>query len=298
MSIVARIKALDEDKGIQYLLEAASEILQNPIAMFDTTYALQAYTDVTTDDPLWNELITTKTFSMETQAFFANECFTEDVANTDKVVILKSEKLAYDRILGNIFSREQIKVSNIIMVGCKTPLGDEAPEAIMELADKISSIISEDEYFIAFGRASHQSIINNLLDGVIRDPLLYTPHVQILYEGFDDYLYIAVVDVPQKENHQENLEYFYGLLMRTYPIFKFAVYGDNVIMLISSKHSQFDETMFFDMQNNPFRQHGLFAGISTSFENLYELREYYDKAVVALKKGLAENDGRHFFYSV
>ncbi|MCL2121787.1 MAG: hypothetical protein FWH28_06000 [Clostridiales bacterium] len=298
MSIVARIKALEEDKGIQYLLDAAYEILQNPIAMFDTTYALQAFTDVSTDDPLWNELIASKTFSMETQAFFANECFTEEVANTDKVVILKSDKLAYDRILGNIFSREQIKVSNIIMVGCKTPLGDEAPEAIMELADKISSIISEDEYFIAFGRASHQTIINNLLDGVIRDPLIYTPHVQIIYEGFDDYLYIAVVGVPPKENQQESLEYFYGLLMRTYPIFKFAVYGDYIIMLISSKHSQFDETMFFDMQNNPFRQHGLFAGISASFENLYELHEYYDKAVAALKKGLAGNDGRHFFYSV
>ena len=297
MSMSAQIKALDESKGIQHLLDAAYEVLQNPIAMFDTTYALQAHTDITSDDPLWNELVTTGTFSMETQVFFANECFTEEVANADRLVVLKSAKLAYDRILCNVFNRDMIKVANVIIVESNQPFGEEEPAALMELTDKISRIIREDEYYSAYGRASHQAMIRDLLDGRIRDPLIHAPHVQILYEGFNDYLYVAVVSLPQGGNPQDTRKQFYDLLTSAYPSFKFAVYGDDIVMLMSSKHSSFDEKLFFDVQNNPFKENNLFVGISSSFENLYLLREHYDNALAAREEGLAANDGRRVFHS-
>jgi hypothetical protein len=55
--------------------------------------------------------------------------------------------------------------------------------------------------------------------------------------------------------------------------------------------------LFFDTQNNPFEQNNLFAGVSGSFENLYELREYYDKSLALLKEGLKQNCAKHIFYA-
>ena len=299
-SKLAQIITLENGKGIQYLLDAAHKIFQNPIAMFDTNYDLRIYTDVSSDDPLWNELISTGTFSMETQGFFAKECFTEDVANANKLVILKSDKLKYDRILGYVFNRDYIKVGMIVMVGVHAPFGAEDTEAFEKLADKITAEIHDDEYYTAYGRSYHEAIIVKLLDRIIRDPLIYTPHVQILLEGFKDYLYVAVVDITHNnlktgDSHQNMLIHHKKLLENWYPEFKYAVYSDYIVMIMSSKYNEFYQDQFFDREDNPFRRNNLFAGISSSFENPYELREYYDKAVTALNNRIGENDGRWLY---
>ncbi|MCL2156063.1 MAG: hypothetical protein FWH53_10390, partial [Leptospirales bacterium] len=230
-----------------------------------------------------------------TQEFFAQECFTEEVANANKLIILKSSKLKYDRVLGNIFNRDNIKVANIVMVVCNTLIGAEDTIAFEELADKITSEIRDDEYFTAYGRAYHEAIIIKLLDGIIKEPTIYTGHVQILYDGFDDYLYVAVVDIKQNNSRQNNLAYFKNLLESKYRSFKYAIYSGYIVMIISSKHRDFYEEHFFDKDHNPFKQNNLFVGISSSFENPYELREYYDQAVAVLKDGIEKNNGKWVF---
>ena len=300
MSKLEQIKAISNGKGIQYLLDAANKIFDNPIAMFDTNYNLKAYTNAASDDPLWNELISTGTFSMKTQEFFAQECFTEDVANANKLVILKSSKLKDDRILGYIFNRDAIKVALIVMVGGGSFFEEDIKAAFEELADKISNEIHDDEYYTAYGRAYHEDVIIKLLNRIIRDPVLYTPHMQIFMEGFEDYLYVAVVDITKdvqrtKDNHQERLLYFKNLLENKFRSFKYAIYSGYIVMIISSKHKDFYEELFFDRDSNPFKQNRLSVGISNSFENPYELLSYYNEAVVALKNGIEKNNDRWFF---
>ena len=300
MGVLEHVKTLEKGKGIQYLLDSAHKIFKNPIAMFDTNYNLKLYADAVSDDPLWNELISTGTFSMETQEFFANECFTEDVANADKLVILKSKKLKHDRILGNIFNRDNIKVAMIVMVGLDTLIDPEDMTAFEELADRITIEIHDDDYYTAFGREYHESIIIKLLDLVIKDPKLYNPHVQIFYEGFEDYLYVAVVDIlhnekAQESNHKKILEYFKKQLEGLYKTFKYAIYSGYIVMVMSSKSKNYYDEKFFFPENNFFKKNNIYVGISSDFENPYELRLYYDQAVTALKKGLRDEEGMNFF---
>jgi hypothetical protein len=295
MSKLAQIRALKNGKGIQYLLDAAYKIFHNPIVIHDTNYALKAYTDVSSDDPLWNELISTGIISMETQEFYAQEWFTEDVANANKLVILKSGELKYDRISAYIFNRDNIKVAVVTMVGADRPFAAEDTAAFEKLADKITREIRDDEYFITYGKAYHEAIIIKLLDRVINNPIIYTPHVQIFLDGFDDYLCVAVVKIMQNAGRQNRLIYLKNLLENEYPSFKYAIYSDYIVMIISSKYKDFYEEQCFDKDNNPFKRHGMAVGISGSFENPYELREHYDQAVAALKNGIEKNNGQFIF---
>ena len=300
MDKLSQIKNLEKGRGIQYLVDAAYKIFQNPIAMFDTNYNLKAYTDVASDDPLWNELISTGTFSMQTQEFFAQEYFTEDVANAEKLVILKSGELKHDRILGYIFNRENIRVALIVMVGLEPLTRAEDIAAFEGLADKITEEIHDNEYYTSYGRTYHEAIIVKLLNGIIKDPTIYNPHVQILCEGFEAYLHVAVVDITQNNlktggSHQNDLVQIKSLLENSYRSLKYAVYSDFIVMIMSSKQRDFYEGLFFDKDNNLFTHNNLFVGISNSFENPYELRKYYDQAVAALKSGIGKDNGRHIF---
>ena len=296
MSKLTQIAALENGRGIKYLLDSADKIFDNPIVMFDTNYDLVQYSADFPDDPLWKELTETGTFSMETQKFFAHEYFTEDAANASKMVILKSKNLKYDRMLVNIFNSDHIKVANLLMLE-KTVFEAGDVEAFEKLADIIGVEIKDDEYYITYAKSYHADKIIKLLEGVIKDPLIYTAHIQILYDGFDDYLNVAVVDVSHNGVHENRLTHFRNALENMYPSFKFAIYHDYIVMIMSTKLKKFDEKLFFGVQNHFFQQNNLYIGISESFESLYELRTYYDGAVDALINGLAANDGRRFFQS-
>ena len=294
MSKLQQIQVLTKGKGIQYLLDEAGHVFRNPIAMFDTYYALIAYTDVETDDPLWNELISTGSFSMKTQEFFAQECFVEDIANSDKLTMMKSEQLKYDRMTANIFNREQIWVAIIVMVGC-TPFEPDDPAAFEALADTLTSEIRDDEHYTAYGRAYHDSLMNMLISQQINDPRVYNAHVQILYAGFESFLYLAVVDVSQNDAFRDRPADFRDLLFKRYPSFKFAFFAEYIIMLMSSKNRIFPFHLIFGTHDNPLELDNIFVGISGSFENPYDLHIHYHEAVTALKDGMKRDADQRIF---
>ncbi|MCL2156350.1 MAG: hypothetical protein FWH53_11860 [Leptospirales bacterium] len=297
--LLEQVKALENGEGIQYLLDAACKIFTNPIYMIDSYYNLIAYSDVTVDDPIWNELITTGTFSLQALEVMVKENVLEDLTNSDKIILLKRDRWKGDRMSGHIFNKENIWVGQITMYEYNTPFDRETKTAYEALTDKISCEICDYDYFTTLAMTNHENRINELLDKAVNNPLIYNPQAQILYSGFEDYLYVAVVSIPRNniiDNvHRSRLSYFKSLLKTKYKSFKYAVHSEYIVMLMSSKYNDFYDEQFFNKDNNLFKQNNMFVGISNSFENIYELREYYDQAVVALKNGIEKNNDRRVF---
>ena len=61
---------------------------------------------------------------------------------------------------------------------------------------------------------------------------MYTPHIQILYDGFADYLYLAVVNVRQDNPDYAKVK---DILTNTFPAFKFAVYSGYITATVRKK---------------------------------------------------------------
>ena len=282
MGKLERVKALRKDRDLQHLLEAASEILRNPIAMFDTNYTLIAHSGGMTDDPIWNELVSTGTFSMETQMFFVSEYFTYEVAETEKLVILKSAQLKHDRVLAYVFNRNRAKVANLVMVACNTQFDADDLLTFSAFADKLTSKIRDDEHYIEYAKNYYHDLIVKLINGEITDTKFYAPHIKILYEGFDAWMYAVVLEVGQMDEQHDRLEEIMDLLIKRYKSFKFAVYSGRIVMITSSKHKDFNRNRILGKYEEFFENNNLSAGVSSGFENLYQLRTYYDEALSAL----------------
>ena len=297
--MIEQIKALENGMGIQFLLHSAYNIIKNPIYMIDINYNLISITDFPADDPNWNELVTTGTFSMRTLELLADEGIFENIANSEKSVILKNDKLKYAKMSGHIFNRDNIRIGLATMIECGAKFDDECMAAFEALTDKITGEIREDSYFTMLGMTFYEDRINLLLDGAIKNTLLYNHHVQVLYDGFEDYLYVDVLSVERNKIlehvHKKRLKYFQSFLKTRYPSFKYSIYADNIVMLMSSKNNTFYGAPLFFSNAGLFEQNGMFMGISDSFENMYELRRYYDQAVTALKKGREGAVGQRIF---
>ena len=299
MDKAEQVRAIENGNGIQFLLNSAYVILNNPIYVIDINYNLLAYTNVPIDDPNWNELITTGSFSLKTLEILANEGLIESITNVDKTVILRNEKLKYAKMAGHFFNRDNINVGIAMMTESNVPFDAENVAAFEMLAVKITDEIRTYDYFTMLAMTFHEDKINQLLDGAVKNPLLYNPQAQVLYNNFDDYLYVAVVSVEQHdilENvHRNRLEYFKSMLKTMFPFFKYSVYSDYIVILMSSKNKNYSGTPFFNIEAELFERNGFFIGLSDSFENIYELRIYYDQAVTALLNGIRNKDGRRFF---
>jgi len=299
MGKVEQINALELGNGIQFLLDSAYKIFSNPISVIDINYNLIAFTDVPFDDPNWNELVTTGTYSLKTLERLANEGLIETITNAEKTAVLKSEALASAKVSGHIFNKDNINVALAMMSEHNTTFDAESMAAFEALVNKISSEIRDYDYFTIIALTFHEDKINLLLDEPINNPFLFNPQAQILYDAFDEYLYVAVVSLERngilEYVHKNRLSYFKSMLKTTYRSFKYSVHSNYIVMLMSSRHKYFYGAPFFASNAGLFEQNGLFMGISESFESIYELRKYYDQAVAALTGGMASNDGSRIF---
>jgi hypothetical protein len=186
-------------------------------------------------------------------------------------------------------------VANIVMVECRSSFGTDIQAAYEMLAGKITEEIKDDEHYFTYGRDYHEAIIKKILDRQITDTFIYTAHVQILFDGFEDYLFLAAVDIRQSKN--KDLKQVRDMLVQRHPSFKFAIYSDYILMIMSSKNNCFSPEVIIGDQENPFEQNDFFFCISSRFENLYELEKYYNEAITALKNGIAASASKrqHIF---
>ena len=295
MSKLTRIEALENGRGIQYLLDSAYKIFNDPIYIYDENFRLIAYTDVPVNDIVWEELIANGKFCEETQRFFVREYWEPFSTMKEQSKIMKSSLLEYARLLGYIHSRDNIKVGAVCLFEIKNSIDAEVITAFNTFLDKLDNEVRNVDYYNANAKSFHEGILIGLLDGTVRDPTIFTPHIQTLYDQFDDYIYMVVIDISKSTLHVNNTMYYKYLFDRMFRAFKVIVYENYIVMVISSRNSRIDEKLFFNIPGNPFEQNNLYVGISSSFENLYHIRVYYDEAVEKLKDGLKKDSGKHIF---
>lgn len=295
-SKIEQLQALKIGKGIQYLLNEAYKILGNPILANDMEFRLIARSEnIVTDDPIWNEITTAGTVSRDRLEFYKNESFLDAVANARKITFLISDKLKYDRIIGKLFNSDKIQIG-IASIEAHQPFGDDTPELFECFCDILNKEIAKSEYFRNYGQQYQEFLINKLIEGRIEDKELYAAHVESIYMNLKDHLYLAVVDTARNDAEHTGLSYFRDLFKHAQRAFKYSVYADYIVIIMSSDYAVLDIKEDLRKLNRLFKQHNLYAGISGCFNNLFELRKYYIEALSALNRGLKGDSGQRVFY--
>ncbi|MCL2129133.1 MAG: hypothetical protein FWH35_02135 [Treponema sp.] len=299
MNIIEQVKALENGKGIQYLLDSAYKIFNNPVYMVDAYYNLIAFSDNPIDDYYWNELIKKGTFPTNPLLdLIDKEDLLTVITASKKCVLINYEKWEYGRMTGHIFNRDNNWVGQATM-HAHIPFDEERTEAFEILTEKISGEIYDYEYFTKLPIAFHNDIISRFLDKSVEKTIVSIPHTQVMYHGFEKFLYVAVMNTERNNNlehvHQNRLEYFRSLLKTRYKSFKYAIYKDKIVMLMSSKYNNLKEASFFTTDNILLEENNLHIGVSGSFENILEMHQYYNQALSVLENGMKSPASQRLF---
>ena len=302
MNILEKVKALQNGKGIQYLLDSAYEIFENPAYMVDAYYNMLAHTENPINDPYWNAAMVKGTFPTNPlMDLIDKEDLLTVITASKKSALIQYEKWEHGRMTGHIFNRDNNWVGQITM-HAHIPFDEDRIAAFEMLAEKISVEIYDYEYFNKLPIIFHNDTINKFLDKSIDMTLRNIPQTQVMYYGLGKYLNVAVVSIERNrvfENvFQNRLAYFRSLLKTKYKSFKYAIHADHIVMLMSAQDKDFYQASFFAPNKDFFAENDLHIGISDSFENLLETRRYYEQAFSALVNGMSVGgDQRVFFHS-
>jgi len=295
-----KIKALiNNGKGIRYTLSEVSKILGNPILIQDRDYNVISYTeDIVTDDPIWNEFVTTGTVSHSTVSMYKTEGFFEAIANLRRVNFLITDKLKYDRIHGKLLDKDGITVGAATIVACHKPFADDILELHEAVCDALSIELCQDNFYIGYGQAYLESLVSRLIEGKIEgNEFYYTAQVDSIYTDLGNNLYLAVMDIP-KCTADTQLEYFRDLFKRTQPAYKYFIYAPYILMIAGTNDSTFNVKKDLRKLSKIFSEYHIHAGISSRFENLFKLQRYYIEAVDALNDGLKSGSRQRIFLYV
>jgi len=291
-----QLESLQTGRGVNYLLNEAYRILGNPIVMFDTSYIMLACVEgVVTDDWLWNEIVTLGTFSHETIDFFNTECFIEAYAQSDVVALLKSDKLKYDRVNGKLFDKDGIQLGNINVTACQKPFEEGDAKLIEMLCEVLSVELQNSEFYQKIDRVYQETLLNELIDGKIPDNEIVKTKIAELYEELKSNLYIAVVDTTQYEQTGTHLAYFRDLFKKLQAEYCYYIHLNYIMFIISTDHPILCIERKLSKLNEFFLRYEIYAGISSSFHNLLELRKYYREAINALNYGLKGGKNRQIY---
>lgn len=297
LSKMGKINALKNGRGLQHLLDEGHTVLGNPMLLFDIHYNLIAYTEnAVTDDPFWNELVSNKCFSKQTTEFFREEGFVEAVANNGVVAFLHSDKLKYDRFNGTIFDKNYTRIANINVTACENPPQAGDMELIEQLCKVLLKEIQTSDYYHNLDIAYQETLLNMLISGEEIDKrseaLIMLADI---YKDLSTYIYLGVVDVSRYECGLNNLAYFRDLCKRTQPAYKYFIHADYLLVLMSFDEDTLTIKKDLAKLRRLFERNDLYMGISDCFENLFELRTHYTKALEALALALENGATQRIF---
>ena len=291
-----QLKTLENGKGVQYILDAAYKILGNPLLAHDMEYKLIAYNkDAVNDDPIWNELTTKGTVDYKRLEFYKNETFFDMVAYAEKVTFLPSERLKQDRIFGKLFTKDHIQVGCVVIHACYKPFENSDIELMKILCDILNKELDQSEYYQNYGQTYMETLVGKLIEDNLDNKMLYTAHIESIYIGLGVNIRLAVADISQVDPAFNQLVYFRDLFKQTQPSFKYVIYSNHIVILMSSDSKAFNIKQDLHELYKIFEQNNIYAGISSRLENLFGLSRYYSEAVSALKHGLKTKGGQRIF---
>ena len=291
------ILKIKKTEGLSYIIKEASQILGNPIFVFNMEYELLAHAGgEDTDDFICAEFIKNGRLSAETIEFFKDEDFIDAVASCNGVIYLTSENLKYDRIFGQLYSNKLSPVADLVIVACENPFEETSQELVATLCSVISSEFIKDPLYQAYGQTYQENVVRLLIDGNVENNKgIYAGHVSNIDNTLKDYIFLGIADIKKAAPAYSKLARYKNLFIRTCPEFRYFLYSDYIVMLLSFDRKEFDLDRDLKKLCTLLKKSDAYLGISDCFENLFNLSVHYKQALSALEKGLKNCGSKRIF---
>ncbi|MCR4436607.1 MAG: helix-turn-helix domain-containing protein [Clostridiales bacterium] len=281
------LEASQAGKHIQQILDIGYEVLGNPLLLVDISLCFIAHAGGNTieNEPLW-EWTLSKGYVTEEyvhSVMTGNGDFSTDGnSGTDIPIRWQSGLLNHRQIVGRVIS-DGIPLGYVKLLEYNRPITETDEKMLVILCRFISMSLKEhSSTFLPSTRPLIDSFLTALLNQKLYDHDAIDERVRRFNLKLYDNLCVLVVELGESGSLMDRVYYIKRKLQNAFNRDTVLFYGGNLVILYDSKNAE----LFTPGEMQSFRRiledHGCRAGISQSFNSIYQLSEHYQQALTCL----------------
>lgn len=271
-------QSLTSKKGINHIIQVASEVLGNPVTLSDSSYRLLAYSNnFEVNDPIWNDLISLGYNSHEVVKKFNQQKIIEQInSNTMPIIVDTGIGENMRRILGKVVISGKI-VAYIGVFEINHNISNDDIKLSAILCSILACELEKDSTISSLTGTLYENLIINLIHGSIPDERALQQKLKSSYWVPLTNYYVMYIPIEKNSPARLEIEYLRSYLERLSPYFKTVYINNSIILLINFDKKGEIESLWRDI-SFLLSEHKLKAGVSFEFSKLDPLKYYYKQA--------------------
>lgn len=268
--------ALISRKGIQYIVDIGSDIIENPVKVTDIGLKNLASTQkYDVNDPIWNEVMqkgfTDIDLAMELQV---PEQLQEIYSSNLPVYI----KLNPHRWMATRIMIDQTVVGHIAAVEYLRPFKKRDEEILQYLSTVMSCMIPNNN-------KTYESLIFDLLDGDLKNPEIIKERAKSINYKLRKNFRVIVLQPRQVIGKYTSFLHLGEIMEKMIRDSKAVFYKNEIVLIINSEDKINSSTINQEALMIILKDHQMRGGISPNFHSIADIREHYILALKAIELG-------------
>jgi len=282
-SSAALLNSIIKGNGIDNIVKAAAEILDNPIIIIDASYKILAYSDASKiTDPYWKEnikrsycsydfIVAVKKMKSIQQGLKTHHPF-EIVCNGSPI-----KKMLYKIEIDNKH------VGNVIVLECNKPFTQRDEELIVLISKVIAKEMKKENIYRNANDLVYENLLLDLLDKKIKDQNTVKERIQDAGIRLDKKFVIIVFDISKYNSKGKYSGYLSDSIQSLFTVKGSVYYNDYIVMLYNIDYEFSIEDLFNKNIEDFLNKNHILIGVSNEFYNIMECHKYFEQGVKAIK---------------
>lgn len=279
-------ECLVSGKGLKSIVDLGQRLMGNPISVSDASHKVLAYSQQSfIDDPIWNEIHNNGYCPYETIQMSIVNGVPDKAFKAEKPTIIQVNYEKYRLMSWGMVSGHRI-IGQISVLEYHRPFNESDPELLMSLCNVVVCELQKEHYHLRqASRLGFEHLIADLLDELLPNQEAIKERLKFININLSKSLILLVsgylgdlkinVPIPYLGERLENI--IHGS--------NYSIYKNRLILLVSRP----PKATFTDFELKALTQllseNRIIAGISRSFPDIRDLKEFYIQAQKAAEMG-------------
>lgn len=281
----AFLDALFTDAGLQGICDVAYGILGNPLFIVDNSYKYLAFSSGTVADSKLMEKETSMGRIAEEGIKQIRKMQLDDKIRRSGRPFYFFNPVQQSGMLAGSVTIHDIEVGHVMLYELNKPFTDNDYELVHRLCRITSIELQKNDFYKKNKGTMYSYFIGDLLDNRAGNLEGSRDRLATLGYVLKDELFVLTISPKNNLTSQSRQELIISDLQRFVPESLYVVYDNTVVLLINGCGQGQNHCFESEPLENYLRHNGLIAGISNNFQNIQEIRKYYEQALKAADLG-------------
>ena len=285
---------LSSESGLQAMVNKMYPVFLNPITIFDAGYKLIAANFEQMESfPMAKTIIDNNGFT-DNEFEMVNHLnhIHKRMMTSDSPLLIHQPEVGCDQLICSINPAHNC--GHIVLTALNRPFSGHEKDFLKILQKAVDQQMKKDE-FIRNNKGYHfEYFLRDLLDGKVISSLSGSRSYDYINKDLSMPLYCLTIETARSSSTLSTV-HIRSDIENLFPKAKTLLYNGEIIAVINKENAVPIQPNEIKELQNICSEHGLYAGLSNSFTDISQLKEYYKQALRAIELGASEDNSPQLF---